>query len=810
MASGRNPPSESSGESRTPDARLSDFLRARRDDVLAEWVKAIGQLPAARALDRPTLIDYVPGLLDWIAAAVDDLAAGRPLHLAVELAERHASERLDQGFELGQVVTEYAVLRDCIVRLWADQAGGRVDAADLRVLNQGLDRAITAAVEGLTQQRAARVEAERNLAVLDTILASVSLGIGFLDTDLRYIRINPALAAVNGIPAEQHVGRTVREMLGEPAASFLEPMLRKILETRRPIEGLELDVAPPSTPGQMRSFVANYVPVIAAHGELLGVGVLLVEVTERKQMELELRERELQFRSIADNIPQLAWMTDETGAILWFNRRWFELTGTTLEQMRGWGWQAVHHPDHAARVTAKWRRHIATGEVWEDTFPLRAADGRYRWFLSRAVPIRDDRGRVVRWFGTNTDISAQRFMHEAMTVLSSSLDYRQTIAQVARLAVPALGDWCIVDLVEEAEIVRVAIAHTDPAKVALAHDLARRYPTDWSAPIGAPNVIRTGKTEYVAEVAAEHLLALAGDPELAKIAGEAGVRSYVIAPLVARDRTLGVMTFVSAESGRRYTSADLALIEELGRRAGLAIDNSRLFEAAQREARMREDILAVVSHDLKSPLGAIHLASSMLLAKAEPATRRHLEVILRAAARMDHLIGDLLDMASIQAGRLSIERKVEDAGAIVREAFETHEPMAKDKGLSLVRADELGDARVHGDRDRILQVFGNLLGNALKFCNPGGTITIRGRRRDGELELAVADTGPDIADVELPHLFEPYWSAKRYAKQGTGLGLYISKGIVEAHGGRIWIEREPGAGKAFCFTLPLAPAAGPD
>jgi PAS domain S-box-containing protein len=806
MASGRNPPSES----RAPDHRLSGFIHARRDDVVAEWVQAVRQLPGLRELDQPTLIDHIPDLLDRIAGADDELAAGRPLELPMDLASGHASARLDQGFDLGQVVAEYAVLRDCIVRLWAAEAGGGIDPMGLRALNQAIDRAIAAAVQGLAQQRGARLEAERNLAVLDTILASVSLGIGFLDTDLRYIRINPALAAVNGIPAEQHIGRTVREVLGAPVASLLEPILREVIETRRPVEDLELDVAPPSTPGQLRSFVVNYVPVVTGHGELLGIGVMLIDATERKQMELALRERELQFRSIADNIPQLAWMTDETGAIVWFNRRWYELTGTALDQVRGWGWQIVYHPDHAARVAEKWRRHLASGEVWEDTFPLRTADGRYRWFLSRAVPIRDESGRVVRWFGTNTDITGQRFMHEAMTVLSSSLDYRQTIANVARLAVPALGDWCFLYLVEGPEIVRVATTHTDPAKVALAEDLARRYPTDWNAPAGVPNVIRTGTTECVAEVADEDLLALTGDPELAKIAREHGVRSYVIAPLVARDRTLGAIAFVSAESGRRYTPADLALIEELGRRAGLAVDNARLFEAAQREARLREDILAVVSHDLKSPLGAIHLASTMLLAKAEPGPRRYLEAIHRAAVRMDHLIGDLLDMASIQAGRLSIERKSEDAGAIVREAFETHEPMAKEKGLSLVREDELGDARVHGDRDRILQVFGNLLGNALKFCNAGDTITIRGRRRGRELELAVADTGPDISDAELPHLFEPYWSAKKYAKQGTGLGLYISKGIVEAHGGRIWIERAPGAGKAFFFTVPIAPAAGPD
>ncbi len=844
MASGRDTPSKQNAQLH----RLSHFIRAHREDVVAAWVQAMTRLPGVRELDRPTLIDHLPGLLDRIAETADELDAGRRPHLPVEPAELHALTRLEEGFDLGQVVTEYTVLRDCIVRLWlVEAASGSNDAADIRALNQAIDREIAVAVqrytlarnaalqarseaeraraleqeqvrqaeqarsrsaleEALAQQGAARAEAEWNLAVLDTILASSSLGIGFIDSDLRYIRINDALAAINGLPAEQHIGRTVREVLGEPAASILEPMLHEILATRRPVENLEFAGAPPSTPGQLRVFLSNFVPVVTAQGALLGIGVVLVEVTERKQMELALRERELQFRSIADNIPQLAWMTDEAGAVLWLNRRWCELTGTTLEQVQRGGWQIVHHPEHAARAVEKWDRHLASGEVWEDTFPLRAADGRYRWFLSRAVPIRDEHGRVVRWFGTNTDITEQRFMHEAMNLLSSSLDYRETLAHLARLAVPALGDWCAVDLVEGAEIVRVAVAHTDPAKVELAHELTRRYPRDWDAPVGAAEVLRTGTTAYLPEISDEHLAALTGDPELAKIARGLGLRSCVIAPLVARDRVLGVITFVSAESGRRYPPADLALIEELGRRAGLAVDNARLFEAAQREARMREDLLAIVSHDLKSPLGAINLAATALLAKADPGPRRQLEAIHRAALRMDRLIGDLLDMASIQAGRLAIERKPEDAGALVREAFEVHEPMAKEKGLTLVRADALEGARVHADRHRILQVFGNLIGNAIKFCNPGDTITVHGERRGEELELAVTDTGPEISEAELPHLFEPYWSAKRYAKQGTGLGLYISKGIVEAHGGRIWIEREPGARKTFYFTVPLAQA----
>jgi PAS domain S-box-containing protein len=669
-------------------------------------------------------------------------------------------------------------------------------------------RAQSALEYALREQHVARMEAERTLAVIDTICAASSLGIGFLDTELRYVRINDALAAMSGVPVEAHAGRTLRDVLGAQAADFFEPLLYRVLETHHRIENLEFDQAPPSTPDQVRSFVASFVPVITSHGEVLGIGAVVIEVTERKRLERELSERELQFRSVADNMPQLAWMADATGSITWYNRRWYDYTGTTLEQMQGYGWRDVHHPDHVDRVVDKYRRHVESGEPWEDTFPLRGADGRYRWFLSRATPIRDAGGRVAQWFGTNTDVTEQRFMHEAMTVLSSSLDYHETLARIAQLAVPALGDWCAIDVVEESGIKRIAVAHTEPAKVELARELAHRYPPDPNAPHGVPNVIRTGVTEYVPEIGDELLVKSARDAEHLRIVRELGLKSYVVAPAVARDRTIGAVTFVAAESGRRYTPADIGVIEELGRRVGLAVDNARLYEAAQREARMREELLAVVSHDLKNPLGAIDLAASLMLANPGPPSRKHLETIHRAASRMDHLIGDLLDMASIQAGRLAIDCKPEDPAAIVREVCDTHEPMAREKGIALVREWEPAGVAVHADRDRLLQVFGNLVGNAIKFCRSGDTITVRGVHDGKNAELCVADTGPGIAETELPHVFEPYWSARTYARKGTGLGLYICKGIVEAHGGRIWCESKLGEGTTFHFTIPLATRAG--
>lgn len=655
----------------------------------------------------------------------------------------------------------------------------------------------------LAQEQAARAESDRLLAVFDRVLGAASVGIALLDTEMRCVRVNDALATLTGRPVADHVGRTVHDVLDEQTARIVEPAVRRCMETRQPITNLELAAIPPLTPDQIRSFLSSYVPVESPSGKLLGAGVVVVEITDRKAMENELREREVQLRTIADNIPQLAWMADASGNMVWVNQRWSAFTGVpAAEIMRNP--RCIHHPEHLARIEAKYAQHIASGEPWEDTLPLRGKDGRYRWFLSRAVPIRDEQGAVVRWFGTNTDVTEHRFMTEATIVLSSSLDYMVTLEKIAELAVPAVADGCAVDLVERHGITRVAVTHSDPAQVALAHELAHRYPPDMNATRGTVKVIRTGEPELIPEVTEEMLAHVARDPDHLALMLRLGVRSLVIVPLVARDRILGAISFASVESGRRFTDRDLEQFTELGRRAGLAVDNARLYQESQRETRIREEILAIVSHDLKNPLGAIHLAATMLLEQPEPRHRKHLETIYRATNRMDHLISDLLDMASIKAGKLALVRKPEDADLLVREILDLHEPMMLEKGLQLIRNCELSGVKLLCDRDRVIQVFGNLLGNAIKFCNSGDAITVAARSEDDHVLFSIADTGPGIGEAELPHIFEPYWSGKRHVAKGSGLGLFITKGIIEAHKGKIRVESELGKGTTFSFTLPRA------
>ncbi|MDZ8136154.1 MAG: PAS domain S-box protein [Nostoc sp. DedQUE04] len=257
----------------------------------------------------------------------------------------------------------------------------------------------------INDRKQAELERQRSEALLQALIAASPVGLTLFDRELRYLYGNEALAKINDLPLSKHLGRTLWEVFPEMASQFA-PMLLQVIETQVPI--INMEFSGEVRPGVFRSAISNHYPVCLPNGEVIGVGVSVMDVTELVQAQQKLRESEAWFRTLADNISQFAWITDEHGSIEWYNQRWFDYTGTTLAEMQGWGWQQVHHPDRVDGVVKKISHCFETGEIWEDTFPLRGRDGQYRWFLSRAIPIRDEQGRVLRWFGTNTDITEQK------------------------------------------------------------------------------------------------------------------------------------------------------------------------------------------------------------------------------------------------------------------------------------------------------------------------------------------------------------------------------------------------------------------
>ena len=351
---------------------------------------------------------------------------------------------------------------------------------------------------------------------------------------------------------------------------------------------------------------------------------------------------------------------------------------------------------------------------------------------------------------------------------------------------------------------RVAIEHRDPNRLALAHRLQECFPPKAGAPAGPAHVVQTGQTEFEPHVSESRLEEIAPETERRRILGALGMNSYISVALDTRGRLLGTITFFT-DAGRALSRDDVVMAEDLARRAATAIDNARLYDEAQRVLRVRDDMLAIVTHDLRAPLSAIVTAAAMQIASASDddvgrRVRRRAETIRRAADHMGRLIRDLTDIGQMDAGRFAITRSPQDVAALVREVVDALQPGATQRGSELRAEMEETIPPIDADGDRIVQVLSNLVTNAVKV---GATqVTVRVENRQNEVLFAVADNGPGIPKDDLPHMFDRYWRGKTAGYKGTGLGLPISKQIVTSHGGRIWIESEIGVGSTFFFTLP--------
>ncbi|HEX2081824.1 MAG TPA: ATP-binding protein [Longimicrobium sp.] len=454
----------------------------------------------------------------------------------------------------------------------------------------------------------------------------------------------------------------------------------------------------------------------------------------------------------------------------------------------------------------------------------RALSGGARDFLTKPFDVVEVLLRVHNLLETRTLYLRQRdareaaergerraaFLAEASCVLASSFDTCTTLAQLARLAVPALADLCVVDLRQGDEgYVQIGAAHVDAEKEGMIRSIAprehpRRHPLE--------EMFHAGEPVLLPEVPELLLRQVAGGGQLRELMDVIAPRSAMVIPLRAGDRQIGGITLVSAESGRRYGEDDLALARELADRAALAVENARLYAQAQAATRERDEMLAVVAHDLRNPLSTVSLGAELLLdTTPDDGTRaferRHLATVKRSAERMNRLIQDLLDVTRVAGGKLALAPQEESLAQLFAEAAAMLRPLAEARGIELRTRGTEQLPRLCVDGARIIQVISNLVGNALKFTPEGGTVTLGVDWEPGELHVSVADTGAGISAEQLPHVFGRFWQGDNADRRGLGLGLTIARGIVEAHGGRIWVESKLGEGSTFHFTLPAPSVA---
>ena len=560
---------------------------------------------------------------------------------------------------------------------------------------------------------------------------------------------------------------------------------------------------------------------------LVGV-VAAVLIAEARNVRLDLAENARAHEALLASEARVAGLVsiaadaivsvDEAHRITLFNRGAEEIFGYSAREVLGrplaellpGRFRATHdqHLDVFAAAPEMARRmgeRAAIAGLRKDgtEFPAEASilkqrvDGR----PSFTVVLRDatERKRIEE---------SQRFLADAGGVLTRTLDAEEAVTAVAQLPVPRVGDVCFVDLIENERVRRVTSVSGDPALDARVAALADAPGIDSASAI--VDVLRTRRPLLVAEVTDEWLQAHTETADLLERTRSLGGRSAIFVPLVARGEVLGVLTVISTRPERRYGPGDVALMERLADRAAFAIDNARLFGLSRAASRARDDMLGVVSHDLRNPVNAIGMCVRVLRESPpdDPQARAELvNAIADAVEWMDRLIRDLLDVASIETGRLSIVRHREEVRPIVDSAVAMFAHGAQARGVRLTQEVPAGLPPVDGDAARLVQVLSNLLANALAHTEAGGNVSIAVAAADGEVLFTVRDTGSGIPVEELPHIFERHWRGHTSARKGgSGLGLAISHGLVQAHGGRIWAESVPGQGSAFHLTIPSGPA----
>lgn len=400
------------------------------------------------------------------------------------------------------------------------------------------------------------------------------------------------------------------------------------------------------------------------------------------------------------------------------------------------------------------------------------------------------------------------YLAEASQILASSLDYQTTLNTVANLAVPKIGDWCAIDMVDDSGTLQhVAVAHKDPKKVKWAQKLQETAQVDMNASTGVPNVLRTGQPEIYPEITDEMLVRLAKTKQELELARSIGFTSVMIVPIFSQHTIVGAITFVTAETRRNYTQADLIMAMELGARASAAIENARLYKGSQEAITLRDDFISIASHELKTPVTSVKMFTQILKKHSQQIGDEkavlHLSKMDRQLDKLTELIYDLLNVSKIQAGKIEFHQEMFDFDQAVKEIVDVLQ-QSVDSHRLVVKGST--NKKVMGDEERIGQVLNNLISNAIKYSPKADQVIIRLSSNTKTIEVAVQDFGIGMEQEHLGRIFEQFYRVYDTTDKtfpGLGIGLYISSEIVNRHGGNFWVDSDVGKGSTFHFSLPI-------
>ncbi|HEX7862795.1 MAG TPA: PAS domain S-box protein [Verrucomicrobiae bacterium] len=733
---------------------------------------------------------------------------------------------------------EYRVLRGADCR-WIAARGRGVYSADGAVLG----------MIGVLQDVSERRTAEQLRSRLAAVVESSDDAIISMNLDTVITTWNKGAEKMFGYSAEETVGQSINKLLPSDRQHEEGIIIGRIVNGEQ-VEHYE--TIRTRKDGKLLDVSLSVSPIYDAQRQIVGVSKISRDVTHRKQAEEALRRSEEDLRALADSISQLAWMARPDGHIFWYNRRWYDYTGKTPEQMEGWGWQSVHDPEILPSVVERWKEAIRTGTPFEMEFPLRGGDGVFRWFLTLVNPLRDIAGNVVRWFGTNTDVDEVRRVQKALEdqsqvlevlnetgqAIASQLDLN-TVVQIVtdsstRLSGAKFGAFFynVIDKNGEAFMLYTLSGAPREAFEKFGHPRA--------TPMFGPTFRGEGVVR-IADVTKDPRYGQWG-PHHGMPKGHLPVRSYLAVPVISRNgKVIGGLFFGHPDVGV-FTERAERLVSGVAAQAAIAIDNARLYDAAQHEigqrkkveaelraaqeklqshaidletqvaertAKLRETIGELeafsysVSHDMRSPLRAMQGYSDALLEdyaeKVDDTGRDYLNRIKRAASRMDLLIQDVLAYSRVAQGDVPL--KPVDLENVIRDVIQSYPTLQPECAkISILTA----LPRVIGHEAYLTQAISNILTNGVKFVAPGTFPALEvGAQLEGEcVRVYFKDNGIGIAPEHRDRIFQIFgrvYSDKQF--EGTGIGLAIAKKAAERVGGSIGVTSELGKGSTFYLLL---------